>query len=183
MTTAPKLEPCRRGSPEWRAKISQAMKGNRSKLRHGMATHGAEAPTWVSWQAMLARCRYPGRDAAAKYIGRGIKVCERWHSFDNFLADMGARPEGTSLDRINNDGDYEPGNCRWATRREQARNTRRSKLTFEQAVKVALRRLGGESSQSIAAEFGISSSLPRAVIQGRAWPDALAEAKRRLANG
>lgn len=78
----------------------------------------------------MQRCYNADRDSFPKYGGRGIRVCARWHDFKNFAADMGTRPPGTSLDRKNNDGDYEPDNCRWATRQEQALN-RSSKVLIE----------------------------------------------------
>ena len=151
-----------------------------NRLRHGHARHGSETPTWTSWQAMRSRCRYPDRDTEAKHINRGIAVCDRWLSFDDFLADMGERPDGTTLDRIDNDGDYEPGNCRWATPTEQARNRRNARLNFHSAVEVALARLKGETCRSIAERFGISESLPREIVNGRTWKDAREEAFRIL---
>lgn len=86
----------------------------------------AERPTYRTWRSMIARCTQPSCEGYHKYGGRGISVCDRWRVFARFLEDMGLRPEGRTLDRINNDGNYEPGNCRWATVEEQCNNTRRS---------------------------------------------------------
>lgn len=79
-------------------------------------------PAHMSWKSMVLRCTNKNHMAYHRYGGRGIKICERWTVFANFLADMGPRPKGRSLDRINTDGDYEPSNCRWATNSEQSNN-------------------------------------------------------------
>lgn len=86
---------------------------------------GRGTPTYSTWRSMKKRCLNPGHRSWPHYGGRGITICDAWlESFDAFLADMGERPDGTTLDRINPDGNYEPGNCRWATVLEQRHNRR-----------------------------------------------------------
>lgn len=92
-----------------------------------VTTHGFSKgnPTYRSWAHMLARCHNPNNKYYHNYGGRGIKVCDRWrYSFENFLADMGERPNGKTIDRKDNDGGYEPGNCRWADWQSQMSNRR-----------------------------------------------------------
>lgn len=92
---------------------------------HGFSGH----PIFRIWQGMVDRCHNPNNQSYKWYGGRGIKVCRRWrNSPKTFLNDMGERPKGLSLDRINNDGNYEPSNCRWATTKQQMRNYRRNKM-------------------------------------------------------
>jgi hypothetical protein len=97
---------------------------NHSRVRGGLSS-----PTYKSWQGMHQRCSNPNDDKWKYYGERGIQVCERWQSFENFLADMGERPPDRTLDRIDNEGDYEPDNCRWADAVTQSRNRRGTRYT------------------------------------------------------
>jgi hypothetical protein len=115
------------------SKSCAASERNRTRpapIRHGHARVGRKSPTYLIWKGMRQRCLDPRAKKYPLYGGRGVSICERWsgeHGFENFLADMGERPPGLSIDRIDPDGDYEPQNCRWATASEQRRNQRRTR--------------------------------------------------------
>lgn len=121
--------------------------------------------TYRAWGAMKSRCMNPANRRYHCYGERGIRVCDRWLTFENFLADMGRKPKGKSLDRINNDGNYEPGNCRWATPLEQGNN------------RSTCRRLEYNGFLLTVAEWTRVTGLGRGTIKGRlAWGWSIHEA-------
>jgi hypothetical protein len=135
----------------------------KSRVKHGM--YGT--PEYGSWSSMIQRCTNPALKAYKYYGGRGIAVCEQWRDFEQFLKDMGPRPAGTSLDRYPDmNGDYEPGNCRWATRKEQGRNTRWVKINEEIASDI---RADHRKDRVVAEQYGIARSTVNHIKNGRTW--------------
>lgn len=110
----------------------------RTRVRHGYCTQGKH-PLYAAWVTMRQRCNNPNDKHYARYGGRGIRICPEWDDFGQFLQDIGPRPSsGHSLDRINNNGNYEPGNIRWATKREQVNNTHNNiRLTIGTVTRTA----------------------------------------------
>ncbi len=142
-----------------------------SRITHGHSLNYKPSPTYRIWQSMIDRCENLQAKDYLYYGGRGIAVCDRWRDFESFLVDMGEKPDGLTLERVNNDHNYEPANCKWATRSEQSRNSRTTRLSPELVLEVHGRVEHGESMASVARRLGVSESCVAHARAGRTWKD------------
>ncbi len=138
--------------------------------KHGM--HGT--PEYCSWQSMKKRCLNSGHKLYHRYGGRGITVCARWiDSFATFYNDMGDKPfPKAELDRIDNDGNYEPSNCAWVTSAMNCRHTSRTILTVEKAREIReLYSTGNYTKKQLGIEFGVYPASIRQIVNNKAWKE------------
>lgn len=120
-----------------REQTSKRMKENHPMYKHGQARTGKRTKEWRAWNAMIRRCKYPSMERYSRYGGRGIIICNQWlNSFEAFFNDIGSAPSKShSIDRTDNNGNYEPRNVRWATNSEQIRNSEKTRLiTFNRCT-------------------------------------------------
>ena len=153
------------------------MKRNRKK--EWLEANNIDTRVYLAWQEMRRRCRNINRPGAKNYVLRGIIVCKRWDSFENFSADMGPHPgKGWTLERKDVNGNYTKENCVWATRATQQRNQRRTIVTKEKAAfireEIAKLRIGRKhlrrgTAEALAQKFGISSVHMQRIARGDAW--------------
>jgi len=142
------------------------VKGFIKHPHHGMSF----SPEYYTWVSMISRCENKNTKDYKRYGGGGIKVCKRWKTFVNFYADVGTRSEGTTLDRIDNNGNYEPDNVRWATHAENSQNTCANKLNWELIRKIREEYSTMETSQGkLGRKYNISQAFIGKIVNRLAW--------------
>lgn len=141
-------------------------------MKHGQSHYGSPSPTYRSWSSMRSRCLNPRSTSYRKYGARGVTICPEWNSFEAFFRDMGERPPGHTIDRINPSLGYSPDNCRWADRFTQGRNRAKVILNPE-AVKVIrfLKKGRAGKRRHLAALYGISLSTLDGIVRRETWSD------------
>ena len=169
-----------RGEMRWLCKCdcgNETFVGGRN-LRRGLikscgcqknASHGKYyTPTYKTWANVKSRCTNPNDDAYHLYGGKGITLCDRWMSFENFYNDMGDRPDGMTLDRIDNDKGYEPLNCRWATIEQQRRNTNAKGVSYKPKIDRWVARVHLNRKEIYLGCFETKQEAEKAYIMGKA---------------
>lgn len=145
--------------------------GNYHKT-HGLTRiDGVYNPLYTIWQVMLQRCYNPNNTNYHHYGGRGVTVCDQWRtSFETFMHDVGPRPTSKhTLDRIDNNGAYAPGNTQWSLQTRQIRNSRKAKMTLEKAQEARRMYAEGWSCREIGLHFGVSKPTIQAITSGKTW--------------
>lgn len=155
---------------EYRTSDLRREQSRQSSPVHGLSHH----PHYHRWVGMMNRCTNPNHDGYRNYGGRGIAVCAAWRDVAVFCAwideNLGPCPAGKSLDRIDNDGNYEPGNVRYAAWSTQIRNSRSAKLTWEDAEQIRRRHAaGGETCESLARKYGVTPGNVSLILAGKTW--------------
>jgi len=159
---------CPHCGKEWEVFRHLIRSGHSSKCRpcavklgrkHGHCLDRRNSPTRNAYGHMMSRCYNKNSKDYPNWGGRGITVCKRWRDdFQNFLEDMGDKPDGMTLDRIDNDKGYRKSNCRWATRLQQAHNSRATKIQPSEVPKIMARIADGETQTSIARHYGVTKT-------------------------
>lgn len=145
---------------------------NNPKYRHGL-TDGKtyRHPVYTAWQNMKARCYNPNNAKYPRYGGRGITVCDEWldsSQFAKWAFENGWR-KGLTIDRVNNDGNYEPSNCKWISKSANPRKKSTTKLTYQKAREIYMRAVAGENRKQLAIEFNVSPSTVAVIVNGLTW--------------
>ena len=140
-------------------------------LKETRTTHGqtGKTNTYKSWSHMKGRCLNQTDAAFKDYGGRGIKLCDRWHSFDNFYEDMGDCPPGHSIERIDVNGNYEPSNCKWIPRKLQARNTRKTRFNESLIIEIRAQLNAGVAASMLAQKYGTGAGHIRQIKREEIW--------------
>ena len=151
--------------------LAAEMIGDRSRKHGHCSTNGdgQHSKTYRAWNNMRLRCSNPKNRRYGSYGARGIKVCDRWQIFANFLADIGVAPQGLTLERRDNDGDYEPDNCCWAAPLDQARNRSTTKLNVVSAALIRYMHRRGETFESLGHAFGVTATTIGCVVKRKTW--------------
>jgi hypothetical protein len=142
---------------------------NKRNFKHGHGAPHNRSRTYITWQAMLGRCKYVKTKEWNRYGGRGIRVYNRWKLFSNFLLDMGIRPSGCWLDRIDNNKGYCKSNCKWSTTSEQFQNRSTTKLSFDIANNIRLMFKTGYSIKYLANMYGVARSTVSMILNNKRW--------------
>jgi hypothetical protein len=143
---------------------------NIGNLKHGHCPHGKPSPTYYSWMNMKIRCKYPSHECFHNYGGLDITYDPRWEVFELFLADMGERPVGLTLDRNDNSRGYYKENCKWSTRAQQAQNSANTTMTWDKVR--TIRRLYAErklNQRQIGELLGVATHSVSMIVTNKCW--------------